>query len=400
MQPPFLLGTLYPHGRWFYFPVVFVIKSTLGFLALLLMSLLFGEWIGPDRFWKALYLVLPVAVMVLVAMQSGLNIGYRHVLPIVPFLCILIAGGVVAIWHRNRAWKAAVVLLLVFHIASSLRAYPNYLPYSNEAFGGPMKTYKVLTDSNVDWGQGLYQLRDYIKANGIRDCWLAYDGAADPAYYGIPCRKLPANIGDAGAVPPPEAEGLFFISDLTLSGIEWEPGDLNPYREFARATPVANIGGAILVYRGKFDLRDIAAVMHIARAYAALGDKPAEAAIRGAGRSRNHAGQRARSPGPGTGPGGIRTPRRGATGDRDGTAAHAGDWAAMVSTADRGSAQDIEPARKRVQPVNAKEAAVWRQPLELQNLPAIYSKRRRAKPAKPRTPLPSKSKEAGSGVVV
>ncbi len=277
-QPPFLLGTLYPHGRWFYFPVVFVIKSTLGFLALLLMSLLFGEWIGPDRFWKALYLVLPVAVVVLVAMQSGLNIGYRHVLPIVPFLCILIAGGVVAIWHRNRAWKAAVVLLLVFHIASSLRAYPNYLPYSNEAFGGPMKTYKVLTDSNVDWGQGLYQLRDYVQANGIRDCWLAYDGAADPAYYGIPCRKLPANIGDAGAVPPPEAEGLFFISDLTLSGIEWEPGDLNPYREFARATPVANIGGAILVYRGKFDLRDIEAVMHIARAYAVLGDRPAEAA--------------------------------------------------------------------------------------------------------------------------
>ncbi len=275
-QPPFLLGKLYSHGRWFYFPVVFVIKSTLGFLALLALSLIFGSW-RFDRFWSFLYLVLPPVVILLVAMQSGLNIGYRHVLPIVPFLCILIAGGTVALWERKRGWKIAVAVLLLAHVASSLRAYPNYLPYSNEAWGGPMQSYRYLTDSNVDWGQGLYQTRDYLMRNSIRDCWIAYDGAASLSYYGIPCRKLPANAGHAGDIPPAEVNGLFVLGDLAISGIEWEPGDLNPYREFLHATPVANIGGAMLVYRGQFDLHGVQAATHIARALKLVSDTPAEA---------------------------------------------------------------------------------------------------------------------------
>ena len=277
-QPPFLLGKLYPHGRWFYFPIVFFIKSTLGFLALLGLAILFGPWRGPDRFWKLFYLVVPPAIILLVAMQSGLNIGYRHILPIVPFLCILIAAGVTALWQRSRPWRIAVAVLLFCHVVSSLLAYPNYLPYSNEAWGGPAKTYRYLTDSNVDWGQGLYQARDYLLKNGIKDCWIAYDGAASPAYYGIPCKKLPGNAGDAGTVPPDQVDGTLLLSDLTLSGIEWEPGELNPYHRFFNMTPAANIGGAILVYQGRLDFSEIVPAAHIARAMAMLGDnKPADA---------------------------------------------------------------------------------------------------------------------------
>ena len=67
------------------------------------------------------------------------------------------------------------------------------------------------------------------------------------------------------------------MSDLTISGIEWEPGALNPYRAFVEAVPSDNIAGALLVYQGKFDLRDVVAVAHIARANNLLGDRPAEA---------------------------------------------------------------------------------------------------------------------------
>jgi 4-amino-4-deoxy-L-arabinose transferase-like glycosyltransferase len=276
-QPPFLLGTLYPHGRWFYFPIVFVIKSTLGFLALLLLSLIFGHWSG-DRRLKLVYLVIPPILIVLIAMQSGLDIGYRHILPIIAFLCILIAGGVVYVWERNRAWRIVVGGLLLIHVASSLHSFPNYLPYSNEAWGGTMNTYRYLTDSNVDWGQGLYQARDYLKSHNIVNCWIAYDGAASLTYYDIPCRTLAANAGDAHDVPPFEAEGLFVLGDLTVSGIEWEPGDLNPYRDFQKATPIANIAGAMQVYQGHFDLTKLAAATHIARSGNMLGEnKPVDA---------------------------------------------------------------------------------------------------------------------------
>lgn len=278
-QPPLLLGKLYPHGRWFYFPIVFFIKSTLGFLALLVLSLLFGSWRRADRFWKLLYLIIPPTIILLVAMQSGLNIGYRHVLPIVPFLCILIAGAVVTLWQRSRFWRFAVAALLLLHVASSLRAYPNYLPYSNGAWGGPMKTYRYLTDSNVDWGQGLYQARDYLLRHGIKDCWMAYDGAANPAYYGIPCKKLPGNAGDAGEIPPARVDSTFLLSDLTLSGIEWEPGDLNPYHKFWQTRPAANIGGAILVYQGTLDFSDVLAAAHLARAMSLQDTKPSDVLV-------------------------------------------------------------------------------------------------------------------------
>src|SRR3984893_8001525 len=38
-RPTFVLGHTYPHGVWFYFPVLFVLKSPLGFLGLLVLAL-------------------------------------------------------------------------------------------------------------------------------------------------------------------------------------------------------------------------------------------------------------------------------------------------------------------------------------------------------------------------
>jgi len=222
-QPPFLLGTLYPHGRWFYFPITFFIKSTLGFLALLSVAIFAVPWRRASYGRQVLYLMVPPAVLLAISMTSGLNIGYRHVLPMVGFLCVLIGGAASHLVKRNRYWAVAVIVLLLAHAASSLRSFPNYLPYSNEAWGGPSQTYRYLTDANVDWGNGVLQLKQYLTANHIGDCWLAYDGAVDLRYYGIPCRPLTANAFSPTEVPPLQAKSLFIISDLTLSGIEWEP---------------------------------------------------------------------------------------------------------------------------------------------------------------------------------
>ena len=269
-QPPFLLGKLFPHGRWFYFPIAFVIKTTLGFLALLVLAFIPKNWnaeINRDdsRPLKFGYLIVPPLIVLVVAMQSGLNIGIRHVLPMFGFLIVLIAGAAVQLLARSRVWQFAVWALLAIHAASSLHSYPNYLPYSNEAFGGTYNTYRYLTDSNVDWGQGVYQTRDYLSRHSIQDCWLAYDGAVLLSYYRLPCKPLSGNSSTAGTIPPASVTGTFVLSDLSISGIEWETPELNPYRAFLAARPVANIGGAVLVYRGTFDLSGVIAVASIAR---------------------------------------------------------------------------------------------------------------------------------------
>jgi 4-amino-4-deoxy-L-arabinose transferase-like glycosyltransferase len=276
--PPYILGKLYPHGKWFFFPVNFIIKSTLSFLALLLIAIVAVPWRRLNWGRQLFYLLTPVIVWTAIAMTSGLDIGYRHMLPAIPFLCILLGAAASYLFTRSRAWRIVIVALVVLHSASSVHAFPDYIPYSNEAWGGKSKTYRVLTDSNVDWGQAINETRRYLAANNIHDCWIAYDNVAPAQYYGVQCRQLPPNVGGAPTTPPLRATGTFILSDLSVSGIEWERPELNPYREFLHATPKAVIGGAMLVYEGTFDLSGAAAIQHIAAADSLNGAKQFEQA--------------------------------------------------------------------------------------------------------------------------
>lgn len=277
--PPWILGRLLPHGVWYYFPVTFLIKSTPAFLVLLLLTKLTGGWLRPDGRRTAVFLLLPVIIWYGIAMTSGLDIGYRHVLPTVAFLAIFIAGGLSYLVKTTelRAWKIVAAVLVLGHVASAAFAYPDYFPYSDELLGGKQNTYKYLTDSNNDWGQALYETALWLKQRSITDCWIAYDGAADLKYYGVPCRVLPGNPGDQHPIPPASASGLFIISGLSHAGVEWEPEALQPYYGFHAAKPTDNIGGAMLVYRGTFDLRKVQAVSYIIHASNELAKHPAQA---------------------------------------------------------------------------------------------------------------------------
>ena len=147
----YVLGKVYAHNVWFYFPVAFLIKSTVGVLALFLLSL--GVVVTRRlKYWREiLFLLVPVIFYLLVALTVGMNIGVRHILVVYVFLYVLIGGAMWALITKNRKWAYAVGVLLLVHAASSVKAFPNYIPYSNELWGGPSQTHKYLTDSNSDW---------------------------------------------------------------------------------------------------------------------------------------------------------------------------------------------------------------------------------------------------------
>jgi len=169
------------------------------------------------------------------------------------------------------------------HMISSLSAYPNYLAYSNELFGGPRSTYKVLTDSNVDSGRGLIAVKQYLGRHHITDCWLAYFGSADPDYYQLPCKLLPASFGSWWGRPaeivPQNYTGTVLVGATELSGAYWGPAELNPDDEFNKAQPVDIIGDSVLVYRGTFDLTRPSAWSHVNRAWDLLAHKQPEQAL-------------------------------------------------------------------------------------------------------------------------
>jgi Dolichyl-phosphate-mannose-protein mannosyltransferase len=270
-DPMFLLGIDYDTGRWFYFPLVLVIKATLGFLALLVISpFLRALWQKAKR-REIVFLLVPPTLYFGVSLLSTMDIGIRHILPIFPFLVVFASASAVTLTGIGRWGKFAAGSLLVAHVASSASAFPNYIPYANEAWGGPSVSYRLLTDSNADWNQGLRAVASYVKRNDIRQCWFAHYGwDVSPSYYHIPCKPLPEGISHwfAMAQPPVPAhiEGTILISGSEADGDYWGPGDLNPYAQFLYRRPDAEIADSVLVFRGNFDVHELSAISHMSAA--------------------------------------------------------------------------------------------------------------------------------------
>jgi 4-amino-4-deoxy-L-arabinose transferase-like glycosyltransferase len=264
----FLFGKQYPTGQWFYFPSTFVIKSTLAFLLLFVLALTSAHFWRKERSRELLFLMLPAGLYFAVAMFSHLDIGHRHILPIYPFLIVFIAAGSAMLLNRSRAWAGVVAVLLVMHVVSSLRAFPTYLEYSNEIWGGPSQTWKVLGDSNVGWASGLKALQQYVRQHDIQSCWLAYDGPVDLSYFHLPCKRLPTIFStlfrDPQGVVPVQIQGPVFVASAPLTGHGWGPLEVNPYAPFLRAKPDAEIQGEYLVFNGSYSAPRVAALSHLA----------------------------------------------------------------------------------------------------------------------------------------
>ena len=281
--PTFIFGKVYAHGQWWYFPAVILIKTTLGMLALIALAA-FAILTGRLRKGRELaYLLIPACFYLLVAILAGMNIGARHLLPADAFTIILSAGAIAALASYSRRWAWVGAALLLAHIASSLAAFPNYIPYANEAWGGPANVHNLLSDANVDWAQQLFQVKEWQDRHPGEECWFAYFARPeiDPAVYGIRCHALP-NIDTlwlgGSDIVPPEIHGSVLISAGDLSGCEWPSSRMNPYTAFQSLQPDEMIDYGVLVYRGSFQVNQAAALSRAQRANELLAaGKPAEA---------------------------------------------------------------------------------------------------------------------------
>jgi tetratricopeptide (TPR) repeat protein len=263
-----VMGKFFPSAQWFYFPAVFTIKSTLAFLMLCFLAPLCVALWGKQFRRELLFLVIPIAIYLAVAMSSGDNHGIRHLLPVFPFVIIIVSFAAWNLATRHRALAVLLGVLVVCHAWSSVRAFPNYIPYANELWGGSAKSYQLVTDSDVDWGQGLTALKQYIDQRQIKKCWLAYFGSqiVDISYYGIPCTILPrataGSIRPGMPIVPPQVNDPVFIGASELSQLFSVADWINPYLPFQQVHPSAVIANSILVYDGKVDLSQVSSLMH------------------------------------------------------------------------------------------------------------------------------------------
>jgi len=230
----FLFGHLYTGSRWYYLPAALLVKTPLGMLALWIAGAVVMVAVRRLR-PAAPYVLLPAAVLLGAAMTGSRDFGTRYAI-FVPMFLAVAAGCVLVVRWR---WAPFVTGALVLFVAvSSVRTYPYYLPYSNEAFGGPAKTHLRLHDSNVDWGQDLGRLADRLRERyrGER-IWLVYKGSGVPSYYGI-------DASDPRKVPPRQVHGLLVVSD---SAVAKARGRLAELIDSSRA--IDEVGHSMTLYR-------------------------------------------------------------------------------------------------------------------------------------------------------
>jgi tetratricopeptide (TPR) repeat protein len=268
----FLFGKVHQSATLPYFPMAFLMKSTLPVL-ILVAALPFLRFRGGRPWREILFLAIPAVVFMGVSLLATQNIGVRHILPIFPFVLLLAALAAFTLAQHSRAGAYAVGALLLFHVVSSVQTFPSYIAYGNEAIGGSSRTYRVLSDSNVAWGQGLIEVRSYLKKNHVTDCWFVALGGevfGHVSYYQIPCKPLPSSFAKLVGAPlpviPETVHGTLLVSGTEASGIFTGPGPLNPYGELLQRTPDAMIGDCILVFRGDFHLPLAAADGHASAA--------------------------------------------------------------------------------------------------------------------------------------
>lgn len=230
----YLLGTVAEKGRWYYFPVLFAVKTPTATLLGLLFALA-ASWRRP-RF----ELLVPVLVYFALSLASGLNIGLRHLLPIYPFL-FLFTGAALAGW-TSKSGRAATWLLTGALVVESAAVYPHYLAFFNTPAGGPGAGPRYAVDSNIDWGQDVKKLKRWMDARGVAKICLCYFGRANPEYYGVE------------NVEPPQANEKENWKDLdcyTAVSVTPLVGVYTPRERFEilrRLEPVEKIGYSIYVY--------------------------------------------------------------------------------------------------------------------------------------------------------
>jgi hypothetical protein len=259
-RPAYLLGRYGHQGWWYYFLVAFLVKTPLPTLVGLLLAT--GVFLrSPKR--DDLWLILPPLAYSLTSVTSSLNIGYRHLLPMLPFLAVHIARlAQTADRPANqsisqRSYRLAFLLLSVFLvlwlILATICIYPHFLAFFNAVGGGPEEGWRILADSNIDWGQDLKGLKAWMVQEDVDRVRLSWFGSARPEVYDIDYDLLPGvPYGYPLWDDPPfnrrqPEPGVYAISVTNLLGVVFPDHDL--YAWFRELKPDAKIGYSLFVYK-------------------------------------------------------------------------------------------------------------------------------------------------------
>ncbi len=253
----YFLGEVSNLGWRSYFPIVYLIKIPLAFHILTLIALLSALWFIRKPSWlKSHFPVFAILTFITlywaVSIKGNLNIGVRHLLPVFPLTILLVSGAVTNLLKEPylKLKYLVLMLLILWQAFSVISVYPHFLAYFNELVSGPGNGYKYVVDSNLDWGQDLKRLKNWVEDNKIDKVYLDYFGGGNPQYY------LGKNFAPWWGTRSPEEfpKGNYLAVSATL--LQGGKGESIPelsqssgyYQWLDNYTPITTIGYSIFIY--------------------------------------------------------------------------------------------------------------------------------------------------------
>jgi 4-amino-4-deoxy-L-arabinose transferase-like glycosyltransferase len=176
-HPTTFFGEPMKHGHPAYFPVMLLIKTPL----VLLIALGYAGFV----FWKrrgrvslpTALLAAYAALIVLLAMRASINIGVRHVLPMIPIMALLGALSAVHFWRAtsSEVWrKRAAMAGLAAAIGGVIWSFPDYLSDFNLLVAGKLGGERI-SIVGEEWGQDTLRLGRALHERGIDVVYFSGD---------------------------------------------------------------------------------------------------------------------------------------------------------------------------------------------------------------------------------
>lgn len=155
-------------GFWNYYIEVGLIKIPVVSLLFILTTVFFGLYIFKRKsFWNfhSWYIIPIIFYLLVMSFLNPFQIGIRHLLIIYPLFFIAIAVAISHALRKRRNLQYVFLALVLIFLTDVVYYYPNYIPYTNWFVVKKKNVYLKTNDSNIDYGQSLSKIRDFIKQN-------------------------------------------------------------------------------------------------------------------------------------------------------------------------------------------------------------------------------------------
>ncbi|WP_435016894.1 ArnT family glycosyltransferase [Tundrisphaera sp. TA3] len=248
--PSYLLGETRQAGWSYYYLVTLAVKVPIA-VALLFLARGFTRHPADragrlrDRGWFPIAVVL--LFLLIASLASKRNYGIRYLLPVaVPAIVWMSALAEGDRKRRLIEWAGVAGMGLSVGLI-----HPHELSYFNRLAGGPIGGRRILSDSNLDWGQGLRGLAALQRRRPeLQDLTFYYFGDTDPAHYGVVGRTYTIDANHAPADLPPRLSATTRYLAVS-SSLLWGPwGPPGYFRALEGLSPLIDTDDAtIAIFR-------------------------------------------------------------------------------------------------------------------------------------------------------